>query len=199
MKLNFDYKVIDDFIPKSYQEQIKNILITSREFPWYVTPDVTFGDEAKTELANPAFAHVFVRDGISGSATSLLFDALAHKGAEIAEIEYGYIHQCRSFLQLPLSEKIRKHVDPLHCDSDMDHLVVLYYVVDSDGDTILVNKKLEEGDTRELHLLPQDYTEMARVTPKQGRAVLFNGRIYHTAEQPVNNLRCVVNMNVIPK
>ena len=35
-----------------------------------------------------------------------------------------------------------------------------------------------------------------RVTPKQGRAVIFDGKYYHTAEQPKDNLRCIINFNV---
>ena len=35
-----------------------------------------------------------------------------------------------------------------------------------------------------------------RITPKQGRVVLFDGSYYHTAEQPLNNIRCVVNYDL---
>ena len=35
-----------------------------------------------------------------------------------------------------------------------------------------------------------------RVTPKQGRVVLFDGWLMHTAEQPINNVRCIVNYNL---
>ena len=41
------------------------------------------------------------------------------------------------------------------------------------------------------------YTEQKRVTPKQGRVVLFDGSFYHTAEQcRVNNRRCIVNYDL---
>ena len=40
------------------------------------------------------------------------------------------------------------------------------------------------------------YTIKQKVTPKQGRAVLFDGMLMHTAEQPINNIRCVVNYNL---
>ena len=40
------------------------------------------------------------------------------------------------------------------------------------------------------------YTIKKRVTPKQGRIVLFDGSLYHTAEQPLNNIRCIVNYNL---
>jgi len=36
-----------------------------------------------------------------------------------------------------------------------------------------------------------------RVTPKQGRVVIFNGLHWHTAEQPKDNVRCIINYNLI--
>ena len=40
------------------------------------------------------------------------------------------------------------------------------------------------------------YTEKQRVTPKQGRVVIFEGGQYHTAEQPTKGTRCIVNYNL---
>ena len=80
-------------------------------------------------------------------------------------------------------------VDAPHVDIDnFRHFVVLYYVCDSDGDTIIYNEK-EYGLKK--------YTERQRVSPKQGRCVIFDGTQMHTAEQPINsNIRCVVNYNL---
>ena len=63
---------------------------------------------------------------------------------------------------------------------------MLYYVCDSDCDTLIYNEQVK-SDT---------YTLQRRVTPKKGRVVLFDGSYYHTAEQPLNNIRCVVNYNL---
>ena len=90
-----------------------------------------------------------------------------------------------SFCQLPLNLKERT-VDTPHIDLEEDHFVMLYYVCDSDGDTIIYNEKVKS----------ENYTIQQRITPKQGRVVLFDGACYHTAEQPLNNMRCVVNYNL---
>ena len=39
--------------------------------------------------------------------------------------------------------------------------------------------------------------ELKRVTPKAGRVVIFNGRHWHTSNQPEYDIRCVVNYNVV--
>ena len=96
------------------------------------------------------------------------------------------IFQGRAFLQLP-SNIQREDVDTPHIDIDrIKHLVALYYVCDSDGDTIIYNERVES----------ETYTIKRRVTPKQGRVVIFDGTLYHTAEQPLHSTRCVVNYNL---
>ena len=95
--------------------------------------------------------------------------------------------QGRSFLQLPLNIKDRS-VDRPHRDmyETNNFFVVLYYVCDSDGDTIIYN---ETGSS-------DKYTLKQKITPKQGRVAIFDGCLYHTAEQPLNNVRCVINYNL---
>ena len=41
-----------------------------------------------------------------------------------------------------------------------------------------------------------NFTIKKKVSPKQGRVVLFDGRHWHTAQQPNHNLRCIVNYNL---
>ena len=83
----------------------------------------------------------------------------------------------------------KEDVDSPHVDLPYQHFVMLYYVCDSDGDTIIYNE-------REYERPDGMYTIKQKVTPKQGRMVLFDGSLYHTAEQPEHNVRCVVNYNL---
>ena len=184
-------QIIDDFIPKTYQEQIKKTLL-GPGFPWYYTPDVTFGSLANTHA--PALAHLYRDRKETVSSFYNMVAPLAFTGSDIAGFAYKDVVQCRSFLQFPL--KNQTHVDNLHIDLTYDHLVVLYYVVDSDGDTIVVNKK-RQGSVEEFDCRADDYEVIQRITPKQGRAVIFNGKYYHTAEQPREHVRCIINFNVV--
>jgi hypothetical protein len=122
---------------------------------------------------------------------------LAHIGASEVNFKFNEVVQCRSFLQYPLNNAfLKKQVDRLHIDLPYDHLVVLYYVVDSDGDTLIVDKT-REGNIEEYHHNVEDYNIIQRVKPKRGRAVIFDGKYYHTAEQPTQNMRCIINFNII--
>ena len=190
--------VIDDFIDKDYQEKIKLQLLggfdkTNKhhdsDFPWFYIEDVTAaGDEDSQH--RPGLGHQYVEfDDISpGIVVSdyhdLMIPMLKKVGFRVGISDVKVI-QGRSFLQFPIKE--RGEPDLPHIDiMDKNHIVGLYYVVDSDGDTIIYNERKES----------KTYTIRQKVTPKQGRIVIFDGGLYHTAEQPLNNTRCIINYNI---
>ena len=105
-------------------------------------------------------------------------------------LENANVCRGRSFLQFPLNLNTDEPDTP-HTDMYRDHFVILYYVVDSEGDTIIYNERWN-NDIR-----PEKYTEKQRVTPKQVLVVIFDGSLYHTAEQPKFHSRCVANYNLI--
>ncbi len=92
----------------------------------------------------------------------------------------------RSWLQLPQIPPSSPQ-NLIHTDVNTNNIpdpnvfVLLYYVNDSDGDTILY-----EDDNQ---------TELKRVTPKKGRCVFFSNPIPHSAGIPTKNPRMVINYN----
>ena len=185
--------VIDDFISLDYQEKIKQELLgLENDFPWYYTEDVTTAGDFDSQY-RPALNHYYVNfddDDISEveSVYHHLFVPMLSKACKYLKIPETEVIQGRSFLQFPLKNIDTSVVDTPHIDLDEgeEHIVVLYYVIDSDGDTIIYNERTES----------LTYTEKQRVTPKQGRVVIFEGGQYHTAQQPSNGTRCIVNYNL---
>ena len=185
--------VIDDFVSLEYQEKIKQELLgINNNFPWFHTEDVTDAGEL-TSQHRPALAHQYVNlndDDVSEieSIFHHLFTPLLSKACQHLKMPQTEVIQGRSFLQFPLRNIDTSVVDTPHIDLDEgeEHIVVLYYVIDSDGDTVIYNER-----TKSL-----TYTEKQRVTPKQGRVVIFEGGQYHTAEQPTKGTRCIVNYNL---
>ena len=200
--------IFDDLIDLEYQEKIKNILISNEKykgfyFPWYFTDDVTKEGDSNSQK-RPAFFHGYVNcnDGeIGGSVDSVfheLFVSLVQNSCLAIDKTNVSIMKGRSFLQLPSNFK-GPRADTPHVDTAdgyfIDHFVMLYYVCDSDGDTILYN---EQATSNNRFFKKHDkYTIQKRVTPKQGRVVLFDGSYYHTAEQPIDNIRCIVNYDLV--
>ncbi len=187
--------VFDDIIDLKYQEKIKNILIGEETFndyyfPWYFTQDVTKHNDVDSQKRS-AFFHGYVisdNDNTMGTIDSIFHDIfitlLKNVCCKIDKQDVNII-KGRSFLQLPINYN-GERIDTPHIDIVDDHFVILYYVCDSDGDTIIYNEKVKSDS----------YTIQKRITPKQGRVVVFDGSYYHTAEQPIDNIRCVVNYDL---
>ena len=71
----------------------------------------------------------------------------------------------------------------VHTDKKYKHLVGLYYVNDTDGDTIFY-----EDDEK---------TIIKTVSPKKGRMAIFEGDVPHTGGYPTLRERAIVNFNFI--
>ena len=79
--------------------------------------------------------------------------------------------------------KIHKH-DP-HTDFSIPHKVILFYLNDSDGDTYFYDNKNKIINS---------------VTPKENRAILFDGLIPHSSSKPIETARRIVlNINLVDK
>ena len=188
--------VFDDVIDNDYQNKIKNKLIGEERFPWYYIEDVSSGDSKNQKRGG--FTHGYVNEYGVESEYHYLFLELIKKSCSKINVKEVNAILGRSFLQLPSNIK-RDDVDTPHTDIPVDHFVMLYYVCDSDGDTIIYNEKcnnLDEFDDNVNVVKEKIFSIQKKVTPKQGRVVLFNGKLYHTAEQPNHNIRCVVNYDL---
>tara|TARA_Y100000401_G_scaffold38777_1_gene29318 strand:- start:85 stop:678 length:594 start_codon:yes stop_codon:yes gene_type:complete len=188
--------VIDDFIDEDYQEDIKDVLLGKEtwgevNFPWFHLDDVTAAFEEGNQ-GRPGLSHVIIELNDDGSSNLIsefhdLFIPMLELACGILEVPTAKVLQGRSFMQFPLNlesdEDDTPHID---LDEGVKHVVVLYYVVTSDGDTIIYNERTES----------ERYTEKQRVTPKQGRVVIFDGGLYHTAQQCSKTPRCIVNYNL---
>jgi len=92
------------------------------------------------------------------------------------------IIQARIYVLVPHPTKY-DHDRP-HTDFPFDHTVVLYYVNDSDGATVLYNN---------------DGSIYKKVEPKRGRVLVFDGNILHSGGIPRQGPRSVVNYDIITR
>lgn len=182
--------VVDNFLPYSLQEQIKHTLLV-KEFPWYYVNDVTSLEGNQTR---PAFSHLIYENFQKQSTFEIEY--MAHFAAYQADFQFNGIKRAKTILQLPLNASFAgNELDNLHIDMPENHLVLLYYVVDSDGDTIICDHQFNGVEEKKLRA--EDFPIIEKITPKQGRAVIFDGSLYHTAEQPKNGIRCIININLV--
>ena len=75
-----------------------------------------------------------------------------------------------------------------HPDANDDHISMILYMNDSDGDTIIFDQ-----DSR-VNQNPKELTIRQRITPKANRALIFDSSLYHASSQPRNTpVRRVLN------
>ena len=184
--------VFDDIVNLETQNHIKDLMLNKAM--WSYVSDVT--NPQLNDQQRPGFAHWFVRDEIIRS--DLHNEVLPVLQNSLNKIEvHGdrrYL-QGRSFLQLPLNIANREKLDVPHVDvADFKHLVILYYVTDADGETVIYDNQFVENEK-----IPnfEDLKEKQRVMPKQGRVVCFDGYYWHTSQQPSKGVRCIINYNVV--
>jgi len=173
--------IFDDIINKDHQEKIKKTML-GKHFPWFFAHDVSYKDNPTQ--SRPAFKHYFVVNKKINSSFHEHVLPIIDNALKKAKIKNKNILQGRSFFQLPLNIKDKNVVDTPHIDLEDEHVVVLYYVIDNEDHTIIYenNKYLKIKK---------------KIKPKQGRVVVFNGLYWHTAEQPKDKNRCVINYNLI--
>ena len=170
-------KVFDNIISKKDQKFIKNNLLDNGNFPWSYVSDVS--KKGNTHQRRPGFKHIFKN-------YNLIEPILVNTKAKLKYVK-DEILEARSFLQLPLDKNfIGKGVDTPHLDRTEPHLVVLYYVNDSDGDTRFWSNT---DNVPNLHKEP-----IFRYTPKKGTGVLFPSETWHCSSNPISSdYRMVIN------
>ena len=175
-------QVFDDIVDIFDQEIIKNFLYDTGQ--WSFVKDVSMRDNKQQR---PGFKIMFNQLHPS-------IDLVLKNTIKKLKLKNPTLLEARTFLQLPLDKKyIGEGVDTPHLDRTTPHWSFIYYVEDSDGDTIIYDyKSKNENDIPYF----EDVKELKRIKPKQGTIVAFDGLHWHTAEQPTKNKRCIINFNV---
>ena len=179
-------KIFDNIINDFEQDILRNYLLN--ELQWSFIEDVSLEDNLHQK--RPGFKIIFEEK----NPINVYIQNILTNTANKIKLKEPKLLEARSFLQLPLNKEfLGEGVDTPHLDRTEPHLVFLYYVTDSDGDTIIYNyRSKDENDIPYF----EDVKELKRVTPKQGRVVVFNGLNWHTAEQPTKDVRCIINLNI---
>ena len=185
--LNKNVEVYDDAIPKVMQDFFELLILGTCDGEDVISPVIEFTckyehSAPEEERLNEALPLSFVHILRSSSNKSKYLPQFANI-AEIASSRIGVnmidIPLARIYVQPPSIHNTKFYTP--HVDQNQPHIVVLYYVNDSDGDTYLFN---------------DDGTVMRTVSPKKGRFVVFDGSIMHGGGVPKKGVRSVINLNV---
>lgn len=192
-----DIIVLDNFMPPQYEDLVEKELLNPI-VNWHYMKDITYEIQHAKDLGltefRPAFAHKFYdrANGIVSPAYGLI-TPIVYLACDKIGYKFNEIIAARSFLTLPLPG-LSSNLDHPHVDREVSHLVVLYYVTDADGDTVFFDKTFRDVDPSNVKI--EDLRIIKSVSPKKGRAVLFDGSRYHTSTRPTKGHRVIINFGL---
>ena len=191
---------VDNALPTALADKLENIL-TSNNFGWFLSRDIYKNNLSKDNVildkntVNTIQLNHQVYD-IKGGVTSNIFD--------LCELAINII--CQNLKLDMVITKIRlnmllNHKDILknkyntpHIDSkNKDNFSLIYYINDSDGDTVFFNERYGEVKTNKLSIYK-------KITPKKNKAVIFDGSCFHASTNPINfENRIIMNVHLKKK
>ena len=189
--------IIDDVIPVKYQDEIQNLFF-SKEFNWNLRDNLVSNFD--NNIGEIGFAHQFycIKTNIVSEYYQYILPLL-YSMTEKSNLKYSNVLNARTYLQTPSpSEKLNDyfHVDVVEQSTKtlIPHTVCLYYVNDSDGDTLISEEIFTNGNPI---IIDKSLQIKKSITPKKGRAVIFNGEYYHSAGIPKKHKRCIINFDIM--
>lgn len=215
-----EFIILDDVICPQYQDMIEHWLL-SPSSDWHFANDIALADRLINKLdlkTKPGFAKSFysIKSGTSSDLYPMILP-MVFEAFHKANIAFDQVLFSRSFLTMPVPGCGTDDYDHIHVDTPDAHMVCLYYANDADGgDTVFfdhtvqdmlnkegIREKLQDSNTQfyDQQLLElidsqddkKDFKVIKRVTPKKGRAVIFNGLRYHSAARCQSGHRLIVN------
>lgn len=166
-----EFKIIDNFLSKSYHKEILH-LMNGPNFPWYYQGNITYNLK-NDSVYNFGFNHIFI-DEKGPRSTNYYFLILPFVLKIHDVLNTNKTLRCRGDMTL---QNDQGYSHPYHVDYEYPNIATIFYVNDSDGDSIFSDQK---------------------VSPKSNRLIIFDGYKMHTGTSPKNHKnRILINSNFV--
>ena len=185
----FDYCCLDNLAAPNMALGIENRVMTGAHWEYIEsTVDNSSFDKGDSNIINSQqFVHLIYGDNgpcsmLYGEVVNPILWSLQDKtGVEITSIQ-----RIKANLLTPNGSTVDNY-NPPHIDiNKQEYLSMVYYVNDSDGDTRIFDKNVEQGF--------DNMTIIHSNTPSQGNAIIFPSNRFHCSSNPIqSNVRCIIN------
>jgi hypothetical protein len=164
--------IIQNFLPSILEENLYNNLISSN-FPWYWNDFVLYDDKEKQKNLFQ-FTHTFIKNGEFISSWVNLTIPIVYFLEKQLNTKIKSIYKLKANLTTKTIINESDIKELYHIDKETSNYIsFIYYVEDSDGDTIIENKSF---------------------TPKRNSLVWFKSNITHAGMFPkINKRRIIIN------
>ncbi len=178
------YSIHDDLVPLDLQDKILNTIFSRYEeyhLPLHYRSNITGHENSENNPFEQGFGTKILGNSKTHQQAGLFLSPL-YSITEKLNITIWEIFNVRVFMMITKNNKSITTYP--HVDLFSPHLVCLYYINDTDGDTVFYSEDKKQ--------------EIYRVTPKKGRCVIFDGGIYHASSTPTLTDRAIINYNFAP-
>lgn len=194
MKLDLDNNICYNVWSPYVLSMIKE-LVMGPDNPWYICNTDYYGNYS--DVNSQKWQHIAYHKGVTSSAIgpyleTAVWDALGKTQQQVDELIR---------IRCSVTEIGNKHfVGGPHVDTNTPHMTALFYLNDSDGDTIMYNEKFDPSLGIDQYEYYNKYikqpTVMKTVTPEENKMFWFDGLLYHSSNSPVTTAkRFIINVN----
>lgn len=167
-----------NFLEEKESKKIKDFFFHP-SFDWHLSLNTVEEQSNKNFIDHFQFSHVFYFDNMPKSDYFNDINNLFLKFLKKHNVVCKAILRSKSNLIIRYPGMENKILQP-HIDAPFSHKVFLYYVNDSDGNTVFFDNDLKI---------------QKEVSPLQGKGILFDGLTYHANKMPSkSDFRCVINI-----
>jgi len=187
--------IIDnDFLTKKEQENILDTIKSKNNlFPLHFLPGNVSSDNEDLQEKHYVFSHVLYYRFAPRSDFYEYFMEVFLKFLNKNNIEFRAILSARVNFYPARAEE--DSIGYPHTDWDFDHKVFLYYINDSDGDTLIYKETVEENIKIENL---KNLNVVKSIKPQMGTGVIFDGKNYHSASFPIKSkYRAILNVSFL--
>lgn len=172
---------VSNFLPEEYSNRLLDVVTDNINFPWFYNESIV---ENQKDLFG--FSHVLFVDGYQNSPFFPEFiDFFSH-------LENNFNIKIKNLIRARLRMttsvgKVGVYENNMHVDYRYPNTTFVYYLNNSDGDTVLFDKFYNEDIS--------EAKEVKRVKPIKNNGVLFDGLRYHSGAMPSTGRRLILNIN----
>lgn len=180
---------IENFITPGHIEDLADEIL-GEKFDWNYRkftsggecPNFAWIHDEHTEECSQFIQMTGGKSSINPMLTPIIYNIADTVGYKI------HLQRVKINLMLPNPTRVnpnsynRPHVD----HSRVDAMTAIYYVNDSDGDTVIFENVYTGNDPGSLRIAK-------RITPKAGSIVMFPSNLYHASSSPSVDTRSVIN------
>lgn len=188
----FNYYVVDDLAPPGMRDHIENTIM--RGCNWHYGDSATGLDSSERDPNNTSikesaqFVDLFydmdegVHTPMNGNiAVPLLWFLEDKTGLQIRNL-----YRIKANLLLPNGSEEHNYTVPHIDHGDPNAISMVYYVNDSDGDTVVFQNHVSQG-FHNLEILHSN-------KPKKGSSIIFPSTQFHSSSNPITtNKRVIIN------